>query len=45
MSTEKGGLPDYCKRIDEVFAQIAERQGRTAEEVKQAVLMNIEAAR
>ena len=45
MNSKNGGLPGYCLLIDAWIAEIAEKQGRDAEEVKQAILSNIEAAR
>ena len=41
----KNSLPGYCIRIEELITKIAEKHGRDAEEVKEAILMNIEETR
>lgn len=45
MNNKNSSLPGYCLLIDALIAEIAEKHGRDAEEVKQAILANIEAAR
>ena len=45
MNNKNSSLPGYCISIDGIIAEIAEKQGKDAEEVKQAILANIEAAR
>jgi hypothetical protein len=38
-------LPAFCRLIDAVITEIAEEQGREPEEVKEAILVNIEETR
>jgi hypothetical protein len=45
MNDKNGGLPGYCILLDGIIAEIAKEQGRESEEVKQAILMNLEEQR
>ena len=45
MNNKNSTLPGYCILLDEMIAEIAKEHGREQEEVKQAILTNIEAAR
>lgn len=45
MNDKNSSLPVYCRLIDGIITKIAEKHGREPEEVKEAILTNIEAAR
>jgi hypothetical protein len=45
VNNKNSSLPDYCILIDGIIAEIAEKHGRESEEVKQAILMNLEEQR
>lgn len=45
MNSKTSGLPVFCIQINELLAEIAGEQGREPEEVKEAILTNIEATR
>ena len=45
MNKKNSSLPEYCHLIDGIITKIAEKHGRESEEVKAAILLNIETAR
>lgn len=45
MNPKNSSLPGYCILIDGIIAEIAKEEGRDAEEVKQAILTNLEEQR